>query len=117
MFCEVSPELARERGLEHGGWATIVTARSAIEARVLVTERMGPVEVEGRPLHQVGLPYHWGSRGLTTGGSANDLFAIALDPDVHIQEVKAASCDIRPGRRPRGKALRQLVDSYPRVAG
>ena len=37
MFVEVHPELARERGLEHGGWATIVTARSAIEARVLVT--------------------------------------------------------------------------------
>ena len=40
VFCEVSPELAAERGLEHGGWATIVTARAAIEARVLVTERL-----------------------------------------------------------------------------
>ena len=40
MFVEVVPELARERGLEHGGWATIYTARAAIEARVLVTERM-----------------------------------------------------------------------------
>ena len=37
MFCEVSPELAEEAGLEHGGWATIYTTRSAIEARVLVT--------------------------------------------------------------------------------
>ena len=43
MFCEVSPELARERGLEHGGWATIVSARTAIEARVMVTERMPPL--------------------------------------------------------------------------
>ena len=43
MFVEVHPELARERGLKHGGWATVVTARSAIEARVLVTERMRPV--------------------------------------------------------------------------
>ena len=40
FFCEVSPELAAERGLEHRGWATIVTARNAIEARVLVTDRM-----------------------------------------------------------------------------
>ena len=40
FFCEVSPELAAERQLEHGGWATIVTARGVIEARVLVTERM-----------------------------------------------------------------------------
>jgi formate dehydrogenase major subunit len=116
LFCEVSPELARERGLAHAGWATIVTARSAVEARVLVTERMKPLEVQGRTVHQVGLPYHWGTRGLTTGGSANDLFPIVLDPDVHIQEVKAASCDIRPGRRPRGEALRTLVESYPRIA-
>jgi formate dehydrogenase major subunit len=117
MFCEVSRELAAERRLEHGGWATIVTARTAIEARVLITERIKPLEVQGRMLHQVGLPFHWGSRGLVTGGSANDLFAIALDPNVHIQETKAASCDIRPGRLPRGAPLRELVDSYPHTDG
>jgi formate dehydrogenase major subunit len=115
MFCEVSRELAAERKLEHGGWATIVTARTTIEARVLVTERIKPLEVQGRVLHQVGLPFHWGSRGLVTGGSANDLFPLVLDPNVHIQETKAASCDIRPGRRPRGAALRELVEGYPRV--
>src|SRR5207248_10472213 len=81
FFCEVSPELAAERGLEHGGWATIVTARTAIEARVLVTDRIPSLEVDGRPLHQVGLPYHWGFKGLTTGDSANDLFPLALDPN------------------------------------
>src|SRR6266566_3086784 len=113
FFCEVSPELADERKLEHGGWATIVTARTAIEARVLVTERMKPLAVDGRTVHHVGVPYHWGTRGLTTGDSGNDLFPVALDPNVHIQEVKAATCDIRPGRRPRGRALRELVESYP----
>ena len=41
MFVEVSPQLAELRGLENGGWATLVTARSAIEARVLVTARDG----------------------------------------------------------------------------
>jgi formate dehydrogenase major subunit len=117
FFVEVSPELAAERGLEHGGWATVITSRTAIEGRVMVTERMAPLEVEGRKLHQVGVPYHWGSRGLTTGDSANDLFPVALDPNVHIQEVKAASCDIRPGRRPRGAALREFVESQPRVVG
>jgi len=109
MFVEVHPDLARERGLEHGGWATIVSARSAIEARGMVTERMRPVREGGRVHHQVGLPYHWGSRGLTTGGSANDLSHLALDPNVHIQEVKAFTCDIRPGRRPRGPALPKFV--------
>ena len=68
-------------------------------------------------MHQIGLPYHWGSRGITTGDSANDLFHLALDPNVHIQEVKAASCDIRPGRRPRGPALREFVEAHPRVYG
>ncbi len=109
MFCEVSPQLAREAGLEHGGWATIYTSRSAIEARVLVTARIRPVEVQGRVTHQIGLPYHWGSRGLTRGDAANDLTAIVLDPNVHIQEVKALTCGIRPGRRPTGAALPEFV--------
>jgi formate dehydrogenase major subunit len=117
MFCEVSPELAAERGLEHNGWATIVTSRTAIEARVLVTDRMAPLMVQGRTLHQVGLPYHWGSKGLSTGDSANDLIALVLDPNVHIQESKAATCDIRPGRRPRGPALVEFVEQYRRRAG
>jgi formate dehydrogenase major subunit len=112
FFCEVSPELAALRGLQHGGWATIVTARSAIEARVIVSERIGPLRVQGRDLHQVGLPYHWGWNGLSRGDSANDLFSIVLDPDVHIQEVKAATCDVLPGRRPRGAALRRLVRDH-----
>jgi formate dehydrogenase major subunit len=72
--------------------------------------------VQGRTLYQVGLPFHWGSRGLVTGGSANDLFPLTLDPNVHIQETKAASCDIRSGRRPSGAALRELVESYPRTS-
>ncbi|MDT4893563.1 MAG: formate dehydrogenase major subunit [Pseudonocardiales bacterium] len=114
MFCEVSPELARERGLEHLGWATIVSARSAIEARVVVTERMTPLTVRGRTVHQVGLPYHWGPNGLVTGDAANELLPIALDPNVHIQESKAATCDIQPGRRPRGAALPEFVAQYRR---
>jgi formate dehydrogenase major subunit len=110
MFCEVHPGLAREVGLEHGGWATIYTSRSAIEARVLVTERMRPLRMkDGRTVHQVGLPYHWGQRGLVTGDSANDLAHMALDPNVHIQEVKAFTCGIRPGRRPRGAELPRFV--------
>ena len=64
LFCEVSPGLAAERGLENGGWATIITARAAIEARVLVTRRMRPLRIPGEGvIHQVGLPYHWGSAG------------------------------------------------------
>jgi formate dehydrogenase major subunit len=117
FFCEVSPELAAERSLEHLGWATIVTGRAAVEARVLVTDRMVTLSVDGRRLHQVGLPYHWGGNGLSTGDSANDLIGLSLDPNVHIQEDKAFACDIRPGRRPRGPGRLDLVRDYQRRAG
>jgi formate dehydrogenase major subunit len=119
FFCEVSPELAAERGLEHGGWATIVSARTAIEARVLVTERVKPLVIGGRTIHQVGLPYHWGvgRDALVSGDAANDLLGVALDPNVQIQESKAGSCDIVPGRRPTGEALLRLVSEYQSRAG
>jgi formate dehydrogenase major subunit len=118
LFCEVSPALAAERGLENGGWATIVTARAAIEARVLVTGRLRPLRIPGEGMiHQVGLPYHWGSEGLVTGDSVNDLLPFVLDPNVFIQESKVATCDIRAGRRPRGPARRELVNTYRRQAG
>jgi formate dehydrogenase major subunit len=116
LFCEVSPELAAERGLKHGGWLTVITARNAIEARVLVTERMKPLVVDGRVTHQVGLPYHWGRNGYATGDAANELTSMALDPNIHIQEVKALTCDVQPGRRPRGKRRDKLVRSYQRRA-
>ncbi|MFL6130935.1 MAG: molybdopterin dinucleotide binding domain-containing protein, partial [Mycobacteriales bacterium] len=117
MFVEVSPELARERGLEHLGWAHAVTSRTAIECRVLVTDRLTPLRVGDRTVHQVWMPYHWGSSGLVTGDSANDLFGVALDPNVLIQESKVATCDIRPGRRPRGPELLDYVADYRRRAG
>jgi formate dehydrogenase major subunit len=116
-FCEVSPQLAAERGLENGGWATIVTTRAAVEARVLVTDRLRPLTVDGRVTHQVGMPYHWGRRGLVTGDSANDLLPLVLDRNTHISEYKTATCDIRPGRRPRGPAVARLVEEYRRRAG
>ena len=118
LFCEVSPGLAAERGLENGGWATIVTARAAIEARVLVTRRLRSLRIPGEGvIHQVGLPYHWGSEGLVTGDSVNDLLPFVLDPNVFIQESKVATCDIQPGRRPTGPARLDLVNAYRRRAG
>jgi formate dehydrogenase major subunit len=117
MFVEVSPELARERGLEHLGWAHVVTSRTAIECRVLVTDRMKPLRVQDRVVHQVWMPYHWGPTGLVTGESANDLIGIVLDPNVLIQESKVVTCDVRAGRRPRGPELLEYVEGYRRRAG
>jgi formate dehydrogenase major subunit len=109
LFCEVSPELAELRGLRHGDWATIYTMRAVIEARVMVTKRVAPIRLNGTMLHSVGVPYHWGTKGCVTGDSANDLLHIALDPNVHIQETKGLTCDIRPGRRPRGREVPRFL--------
>jgi formate dehydrogenase major subunit len=117
FFCEVSPALAAERGLEHGEWATIVTPRTAVEARVMVTDRIRPLRIQGREVHVVGTPYHWGGVGIVTGDSANDLLPLVLDNNVHISEYKVATCDIRPGRRPRGPARLKLVEEYRQRAG
>jgi formate dehydrogenase major subunit len=119
MFVEVSPELAAERGLTHLGWAHVITARAAVEARVFVTDRLTPLRVEGRTIHQIWLPYHWGQSNdaLVSGDSANDLFAISLDPNVLIQESKVGTCDIQPGRRPTGRALVDYVAGYRQRAG
>jgi len=119
MFCEVSTELAAERGLEPYGWATIISPRAAIEARVLVTDRLKPLVIAGHTMHQIGLPYHWGvgKDAVVSGDAANDLLGVTLDPNVQIQESKAGSCDIRPGRRPHGEELLRLVAEYQARSG
>jgi formate dehydrogenase major subunit len=117
LTVEVSPELARQQGLQHLGWAHVITGRAAVEARVLVTDRMKPLRVLDRIVHQVWLPYHWGSVGLVTGDVVNDLFGVVLDPNVFIQESKVATCDIQPGRRPQGPALLEYLAAYRQRAG
>jgi formate dehydrogenase major subunit len=84
---------------------------------VMVTERMKPLRLRERTIHQVWLPYHWGSVGLVTGDSANDLFGVSLDPNVLIQETKVSTCDVVAGRRPRGRGLLEFVEGYRQRAG
>jgi formate dehydrogenase major subunit len=73
--------------------------RASIEARVLVTRRMRPLWIDGRRIHQVGLPYHWGYKGKVKGDVVNDLIPISEEPNVRIMETKALVCDLRAGRR------------------
>ncbi len=115
LFCEVSPALAQFRALTQLGWATIITSRGVIEARVLVTARLQTLRVAGQDVHQVGVPWHWGWRGTSTGDVANDLLGLDLDPNVHIQDTKSQTCDIMAGRRPRGPARAQLVLDHART--
>lgn len=99
QFCEVSPELAHERGLTNGGWATLRTARGDLECRVLVTARIPTLKLNGTWVHQVGIPYHWGVTGRLRADGANELTAMLADPNVDIQESKALTCDIVAGRQ------------------
>ena len=73
MFIEISPELAAEKGIEHGGWLVAWNKRAAIEARAMVTRRMRPLHVTARTMHQIAMPFHWGFAGETVGAIANDL--------------------------------------------
>jgi formate dehydrogenase major subunit len=117
MFFEVSPELAAERGLAHLEWGHVVTARGTVEGKVLVTDRMTPLRIADRVVHQIWMPYHWGPSGWSTGDTTNDLFSMVLDPNVLIQEGKAGTCDVQPGRRPHGPDMIEYLNGYRRRAG
>jgi formate dehydrogenase major subunit len=95
LFAEISPDLAAEIGIINGDNVIVSTARGEIEARALVTARMPSLDVQGKRVHQVGLPYHWGGRGLVRGDVVNDLVAISEEPNVRIMEAKALTCSVR----------------------
>jgi formate dehydrogenase major subunit len=99
LFAEIDPALADAQGIQTGDWVTVTTARTSIEARALVTDRVQPLTLAGRTVHVVNLPYHWGPKGLVTGDAVNDLVGIALDPNVRIHEAKAFTCSLRKGRK------------------
>jgi formate dehydrogenase major subunit len=98
MFVEMSPELADEKKIEHGGWCTVSSPRGQIEARAMVTRRMSPLVIQGRLVHQVGLPFHWSFAGECVGGNANDLTSLVADPNVSMHEGKAFGVNLRAGR-------------------
>ncbi len=112
MFAELSHELAAERGIVHGGWMTIHTARGRIEARAMVTGRLRPFAIEGRTIHQIGLPFHWAFAGEVVGGNANDLTALLADLNVSMHESKAFACQVHAGRL-EGQAPQPTVPEAP----
>jgi formate dehydrogenase major subunit len=98
-FVEIPPELAREQGIAHLGWATLSTLRGEVELRAMVTERLTPFEIDGRRIYQIGVPWVFGWEGYARGEVANLLLAITGDANTSIHTTKALTCAIRAGRR------------------
>jgi len=98
MFVEISPELAGEHGIGNGDWMAVESPRGEIEARALVTRRVKPMTIDGRVIHQIGIPFQWGFAGETVGSSVNDLCSLVADPNVSMHEAKVFVCRVRAGR-------------------
>ncbi len=96
MFVELSPELAREKGIVHGGWMLVRSPRGTIAARAMITRRLRPLRVQGKVIHQIGLPFHWGYSGETVGAIANDLTSLVADANVSMHEGKVFVCNVQP---------------------
>jgi formate dehydrogenase major subunit len=94
LFTEISPELAKQIGVNNTDMVKISTPRGAITAKALVTSRLRPMQIDGKTVHHVGLPWHWGYQGVVTGAVTNDLTALVGDPNVSIHEGKAFVCQV-----------------------
>lgn len=95
MFVEMSEELAKEKGIKNKDKIIVSSARGEIEAYAMVTKRFKPHTVNGKTVHQVGMPWHFGYKGFVTGGTANRLTPHIGDANTMIPEYKAFLCDIR----------------------
>jgi len=94
LFVELSPEHAGELGIVNTDWVRIITPRAAIKAKALVTRRIRPFTIDGKVIHHVGMPWHWGYKGVVTGDVVNDLAALVGDPNVTIHEAKVFVCRV-----------------------
>ena len=95
MFCEISPSLASTIGVENGDMVEVESKRGKIECKVAVTPRVKPLMINGEEKEIVGLPFHWGFKGLSTGASANDLSPTIGCANTTIPEFKSFICNIR----------------------
>lgn len=95
MFIEISEELAAEKGIKNKDRVLVTSARGSIEAYAMITKRFKPMVIRGKKTHQIGMPWHFGYKGIVTGGTANNLTANIADPETTMPEYKAFLCDVR----------------------
>jgi len=94
-FVEMSEELAAEKGIANGDRVIVKSARGQVNMVAVVTKRFKPFQMNGRQVHQVGVIWHWGYTGLSTGDSANVLTPHVGDANTMIPEYKAFLVNVR----------------------
>lgn len=93
-FVEMSEELAAEKGISNGGLVRVTSARGFIDLKACVTKRWRPFNIDGRTIHEVGIPWHWGWAGMFPGATANFLTPFIGDANTRIPETKVFLVDI-----------------------
>ena len=95
MFVELSKELAKEKSIKGGDEVIVSSARGQVRGVAIVTARFKPFRMDGREVHQIGLPWHYGWKGIATGDSANFITPHVGDANTMIPEYKAFLVNIR----------------------
>ena len=97
MFVEISQELAQELGVHDADMVTVESKRGSVVGKAVITKRFKPIQINGRLVHQIGLPWHWGFQGMSTGDSANKLSPHVGDANTTIPEYKAFLVRVKKG--------------------
>jgi formate dehydrogenase major subunit len=97
FFVEISEQLAKEKGIQKGGWVRVWSKRGSIKAKAVVTKRIKPMMCDGKTVHIVGIPLHWGFTGAAKKGfGVNTLTPYVGDANIETPEYKAFLVDIEP---------------------
>ena len=101
FFVEISEELAAMRGVKQGGWVRVWSKRGSVKAKALVTKRIRPLMCDGKAVHVVGIPLHWGFMGSAKKGwGPNSLTPFVGDANVDTPEFKAFLVNLEPTTPP-----------------
>jgi formate dehydrogenase major subunit len=95
-FVELGEALASQRGIKNGDPVVVRSKRGQIKARAMVTKRIQPLRIDGKEVHTVGIPLHWGFEGLTRKGYlTNTLTPSVADANIQTPEYKAFLVDVQ----------------------
>jgi formate dehydrogenase major subunit len=101
FFVEISEQLAKERGVANGGWVRVWSKRGSLKAKAVVTKRIKPLECDGKIVHVVGIPLHWGFTGAARKGfGPNMLTPYVGDANIETPEYKAFLVNLEPTTPP-----------------